>query len=83
MAEKINLGIILVKEGTLLPASVCFESEPYTKGWGGNRVEKEWRQGQVRAATQAEDFKESAHPRIAEVVGKTSPDGTDPDSICI
>jgi len=33
MAEKIKPGTILIKEGTLLPESVCSESEPYTKGW--------------------------------------------------
>ena len=33
MAEKINPGTLLIKEGTLLPESVCFETEPYTKGW--------------------------------------------------
>lgn len=33
MAEKITTGTILIKEGTLFPESVRFESEPYTKGW--------------------------------------------------
>ncbi len=29
MAEKINTGTILVKEGTLLPEGLQLESEPY------------------------------------------------------
>ena len=33
MAEKINTGTILIKEGTLLPEGLQLESEPYLKGW--------------------------------------------------
>ncbi len=33
MAAKINAGTILIKEGALLPDSVRFDSEPYSKGW--------------------------------------------------
>ncbi len=33
MAEKINTGTILIKEGTFLPKSLKLESEPYSKGW--------------------------------------------------
>ena len=33
MADKINTGTILIKEGTLLPESLQLESEPYSKGW--------------------------------------------------
>lgn len=33
MAEKINTGTILIKEGTLLPEGLQLESEPYSKGW--------------------------------------------------
>ena len=33
MADKIKTGTILIKEGTLLPESLRFESEPYSKGW--------------------------------------------------
>jgi hypothetical protein len=33
MADKIKTGTILVQEGVLLPDSVRFESEPYSKGW--------------------------------------------------
>jgi hypothetical protein len=33
MAEKINAGAILIKEGTFLPESLQLESEPYSKGW--------------------------------------------------
>ena len=33
MADKINMGTILIKEGTLLPESLQIESEPYSKGW--------------------------------------------------
>jgi hypothetical protein len=33
MAEKINAGTILIKEGTLLPEGVQLESDPYLKGW--------------------------------------------------
>jgi len=33
MADKINTGTILIKEGTLLPESLRFESEPYSNGW--------------------------------------------------
>jgi hypothetical protein len=33
MAEKINAGTILIKEGTLLPECLQLESEPYSKGW--------------------------------------------------
>jgi len=33
MAEKINTGTILIKEGTPLPEGLQLESEPYLKGW--------------------------------------------------
>ena len=33
MEEKINTGMILIKEGTLLPECLHLESEPYSKGW--------------------------------------------------
>lgn len=33
MADKTIAGTILIKEGTLLPETVRFESEPYSKGW--------------------------------------------------
>ncbi len=33
MAEKINTGTILIKDDALLPESLRFESEPYSKGW--------------------------------------------------
>ena len=33
MADKIKTGTILIKEGALLPESLRFESEPYSKGW--------------------------------------------------
>ena len=33
MVEKIKAGTILIEEGTLLPESLRFESEPYSNGW--------------------------------------------------
>jgi hypothetical protein len=33
MADKITTGSILIEEGTLLPESLRFESEPYSNGW--------------------------------------------------
>ena len=33
MADRIKTGTILILEDTLLPASLRFESEPYSKGW--------------------------------------------------
>jgi hypothetical protein len=33
MAEKITTGVILIKEGTLLPEDLQLKSEPYLKGW--------------------------------------------------
>ncbi len=33
MADKIKTGTILIEEGTFLPESLRFESEPYSKGW--------------------------------------------------
>jgi hypothetical protein len=33
MAEKIKMGTILVEEGSVLPDSLRFESEPYSNGW--------------------------------------------------
>ena len=33
MANKIKTGTILIEEGALLPESLRFESEPYSKGW--------------------------------------------------
>jgi len=33
MAEKINAGTTLIKEGTLLPEGLQLESDPYLKGW--------------------------------------------------
>ena len=33
MAEQINDGTMLIKEGTLLPAGMQLESDPYLPGW--------------------------------------------------
>ena len=33
MPDKIRTGTILIEEGALLPESLGFESEPYSKGW--------------------------------------------------
>jgi len=33
MEEKIDIGTILMKEGTLLPEGLQLVSEPYSKGW--------------------------------------------------
>jgi hypothetical protein len=33
MANEINSGTILIKEGTVLPEGLQLESEPYVKGW--------------------------------------------------
>ena len=33
LAEKINAGAILIKEGTLLPERLQLESDPYLNGW--------------------------------------------------
>lgn len=33
MTDQIRVGTILVKQGALLPKSLRFESEPYSKGW--------------------------------------------------
>jgi hypothetical protein len=33
MADKIKTGTILIEEGTPLPESLRFESEPYSNGW--------------------------------------------------
>ncbi len=33
MAEKIKTGTVLIKDGTLLPGALRFESEPCAKGW--------------------------------------------------
>lgn len=33
MREMIKAGTVLFKEGTLLPDSLTFESEPYSPGW--------------------------------------------------
>lgn len=33
MADKIKTGTILIEEGALLPESLRFESEAYSKGW--------------------------------------------------
>jgi hypothetical protein len=33
MADKIKAGSILIEEGTFLPESLRFESEPYSNGW--------------------------------------------------
>jgi len=33
MTGKIKTGTILIKEGSLLPGSLRFESEPYSNGW--------------------------------------------------
>ena len=33
MAEKINIGTILIKEGTPLPEGMQLESAPYSTGW--------------------------------------------------
>jgi len=33
MADRISKGTILIEEGTLLPDSLRFESEPYSNGW--------------------------------------------------
>lgn len=33
MPETIKTGAVLIKEGTLLPEALRFESEPYAPGW--------------------------------------------------
>jgi hypothetical protein len=33
MADRIKKGTILIEEGTLLPESLRFQSEPYSNGW--------------------------------------------------
>ena len=33
MRETIQAGTILIKDGTLLPGALTFESEPYSPGW--------------------------------------------------
>lgn len=33
MADQINMGTIFIEEGTPLPDSLKFESEPYSNGW--------------------------------------------------
>jgi hypothetical protein len=33
MREMIKVGTVLIKEGTLLPDALTFESEPYSPGW--------------------------------------------------
>lgn len=33
MADKIQAGAILIKEGTILPESLHVECDPYSKGW--------------------------------------------------
>jgi hypothetical protein len=33
MQETIKAGTVLIKEGTLFPAALAFESEPYSPGW--------------------------------------------------
>jgi len=33
MEEKTNTGMIMIKEGTLVPECLHLESEPYSKGW--------------------------------------------------
>jgi hypothetical protein len=33
MPETIKAGTVLIKEGTLLPDALTFESEPYSPGW--------------------------------------------------
>ena len=33
MTDKIKMGTILIEGGALLPDSLRFESEPYSKGW--------------------------------------------------
>jgi hypothetical protein len=33
MADQIKVGTIFIEEGTPLPDSLRFESEPYSNGW--------------------------------------------------
>ncbi|HEV2494273.1 MAG TPA: hypothetical protein VG204_14500 [Terriglobia bacterium] len=84
MAAKINVGTILIKDGVLLPESLRFESEPYSKGWRlvktllGSEMDRQlfeagWNlfylaEGDLSAAALGSDLEKTTHRAIKKVI---------------
>jgi hypothetical protein len=81
---KIKAGTILIKEGVLLPESLRFESEPYSKGWrlvknllssemDRQLFETEWNlfylaEGDLSAAALGSDLEKTTRRAIEKVI---------------
>jgi len=85
MAEKINPGTILIKEGTLLPKGLQLESDPYSKGWrlvkspGSPGIDRKlceagwtffYMAGEVDAMAFGSESEETTHRAVKKAVAK-------------
>jgi len=83
MADKIKTGTILIEEGAILPESLRFKSEPYSKGWrlvenlDSRALDREIREagwtffymaGGVRATAFGSDLEKTARSAVKKVL---------------
>ena len=89
MAEKINTGTILIKDGTPLPESLQFESEPYSRGWrlvkdlDGHGLDRKvceagwtffYMAGGVHATVVGSDLEKTTRRAVEKVIASTKSD---------
>jgi hypothetical protein len=89
MAEKINAGTILIKEGTLLPEGLQLESDPYLKGWrlvkspGSSGIDRKlceagwtffYMAGEVDAMAFGPGSEKTTHRAVKKVIGNIKSD---------
>ena len=86
MTDKIKMGTILIEGGALLPDSLRFESEPYSKGWrllknlDGYGLDRKIRQagwtffymaGEVHATAVGSDLEKTTRRAVKKVIAYT------------
>jgi hypothetical protein len=80
MVDKIREGMILIEEGTLLPESLRFESEPYSNGWrlvrnlDGYGLELFYMASQVKTSVLGFDTEKVTHRAIKRVLADLKAD---------
>ncbi len=85
MAEKINIGTILIKEGTPLPEGMQLESAPYSVGWrpaknfDGGALDRKIRDagwnffymaGEIKVSVVGLDGENTRRKAIEQILGK-------------
>jgi hypothetical protein len=83
MPDTINTGAILIKEGTLMPAVLRFESEPFTSGWRlvknpdghglGQKIHEagctfSWRPGEIGATVFGLDEQKTLRKAVEQIL---------------